>query len=480
MLTKKLALAVGLSLAALVVGLLAITAQSFWIDEGNSIFKAVMPTIPQMWGFAKTVRGSEIQMPLYMISLWGWEKIVPSTEYALRALNIPLFIVAVFALRKFRFWPLVLLCSPFAWYYLGELRPYMFQIAGGSLAFASLFKLIEPNEKGVSSNTGVHLLFFSCFFLAASSLTAAVWSIGFAIAALVARPDLLKSRSFWLKSLVWFPLASILGFYYFYTLSNGYRGTVARNGGLLTISFGIYELMGLVGLGPGRSEMRGLSILGLLQGYPWLPFVAMVFFATWTLGSWKLAKSLPKRAGFVLAIAVAIPMGVFLAVGIIANFNVLGRHLSPVLPAFLVPLAVAFEESIRNKKWFPLTATVILASVISCVMIRVSESHSRDNYRLATKYVIEDLKAGKSVAWQADMNSARFYAYRLGGTPYVHAIQRLESEVPSSLMFADVIYLNRPDIAYGKSDYRANFMREGFNLREEFAGFEVWDRGRSW
>jgi hypothetical protein len=73
------------------------------------------------------------------------------------------------------------------------------------------------------------------------------------------------------------------------------------------------------------------------------------------------------------------------------------------------------------------------------------------------------------------MNSARFYAHRLGGAPYVHFVQTLESNPPSSLMFADAIYLNRPDIGYRNVDYRAAFRKEGFTLRKTLTGFEIWD-----
>ena len=40
-------------------------------------------------------RGSDLQMPLYMLMLWGWEKIFGRPEFALRAMNIPLFVIAL-------------------------------------------------------------------------------------------------------------------------------------------------------------------------------------------------------------------------------------------------------------------------------------------------------------------------------------------------------------------------------------------------
>lgn len=76
---------------------------------------------------------------------------------------------------------------------------------------------------------------------------------------------------------------------------------------------------------------------------------------------------------------------------------------------------------------------------------------------------IDALQEGKRVWWQADMNCARYYAFRTGGYPLVHRIQQLESDPPTSTMFADVIILNRPDLHYRERDHRAlikhNFFR---------------------
>ena len=84
--------------------------------------------------------GSEIQMPLYMLAAWSWEKIVPATEYWLRALNLPFLIVMALAFRKFRFWPLICVTSPFVFYYMSEFRPYIMQ-----MAFAAL-ELLSPTH----------------------------------------------------------------------------------------------------------------------------------------------------------------------------------------------------------------------------------------------------------------------------------------------------------------------------------------------
>ena len=84
------------------------------------------------------------------------------------------------------------------------------------------------------------------------------------------------------------------------------------------------------------------------------------------------------------------------------------------------------------------------------------------------------LNEGKRIWWQADMNATRYYAYRQGGMPMVNAIQVLESDPPSSLMFADLVIINRPDLRFRGADYQSELRRNGFEPVSKFTGFEIW------
>ena len=54
--------------ASLVIGLLFISGQSFWMDEGNAWIKAAEPGIGDMLSSSRKLGGSEVQMPLFMVS----------------------------------------------------------------------------------------------------------------------------------------------------------------------------------------------------------------------------------------------------------------------------------------------------------------------------------------------------------------------------------------------------------------------------
>ena len=87
-------------LAALGVGLVAVSSDSFWIDEGLSAVKAIAPTPAGVWQELRAEANTNLHMLFYMFALWGWEKLAGPSEWALRALNIPFFMLGVTALWK--------------------------------------------------------------------------------------------------------------------------------------------------------------------------------------------------------------------------------------------------------------------------------------------------------------------------------------------------------------------------------------------
>jgi hypothetical protein len=158
-----------------------------------------------------------------------------------------------------------------------------------------------------------------------------------------------------------------------------------------------------------------------------------------------------------------------------ADFRVLGRHLSPAIPAVLLPIAAAFTIQGPQRRLGMTLGTLALAFMLaSSLSLRLQEKHARDDYRSATEIGIEALRQGKEVWWQADMNATRYYAHRIGGMPMVNAIQVLESNPPSSLMFADVVVINRPDLRFRGVDYQKELSRNFFKKEAEFTGFEIW------
>lgn len=461
-----------LVLITVAVGLVAIPRQSFWMDEGSSAFKALMPTLKDWWHMTLRVGGSDVQMPIYMFLLWVWHQLGAASEYALRAVNLPWLILAVLALRRVPWWPLVCLSSPFVLYYSGELRPYAMQIAGGAMAAAALIQVARGRGEGECE--GLHATAGASLLLACSSLTSALWALGLWIGALILRPEWMRRWGFWRRVLPWAGAALAIAGFYTFTLVKGYRATGIEGGGLLSIGFGFYELIGLLGLGPGRNELR-VSPAALLPALAVLLPAVVCIGGAWCCGVAGWVKSSSRRERIGVVCAVLVPILILAVVALAEDFRVLGRHLSPMIPAVLLPIALALAGTApRRGVGRLLGGLAVVFSVASALCLGLLERHARDDYRRAAAIGIDALKQGRAVWWQADMNATRYYAYREGGMPYVNAIQVLESEPPSSLMFADVVVINRPDLRHRGVDYQGELKRASFRLDERFTGFEVW------
>lgn len=460
-----------LAIAGLAVGAAAISRQSLWMDEGSVAFKSLMPTFKDWLWITFRLGGSDVQMPAFTSALWVWHRIGFTSEYALRCINLPFLVVMVLALRRVRFWPLLCLTSPFVLYYVGELRPYTMQMAGGALAALGLGRVIDGKKQALA---GLQTVAGAAFLLTASSLTAAVWAAGLTLGMLVIRPDWLTRKDFWLRALPWIIGGTLILAYYGWSLLQGYRAAASGPGGLLSIGFGMYEMMGLLGIGPSRDELRNSPVV-LLHHLPWvLPAAASVVCA-WSIGSREWMARTDKRVWLGVGLAIILPLVTLAAVGMMSDFRVLGRHLSPAIAALLLPLAGCLSSGLR--KPFPAFlpgALSLMIFVISFLLLRFNTKHFRDDYRTACDIAIDSLSKDKRILWQADMNAARYYAYRKGGMSLVNAFQQMESD-PPGLMFADLVVINRPDLRYrGTADYRKELENNNFILHKSFTGFEIW------
>jgi len=140
---------------AIVTALIAISGESFWVDEGSSAIKAMQSTVGGWWHALLWERNSNMQLPLYLLDLWAWEKVFGASERMLRLGNVPFLLLTVYGLWlafredriRFRFAVLLLLANAFVWSYLNDARPYILMLAGGTLQFAAIYRLQrDPTE----------------------------------------------------------------------------------------------------------------------------------------------------------------------------------------------------------------------------------------------------------------------------------------------------------------------------------------------
>jgi hypothetical protein len=412
---------------AIVVGFLATTSQSLWIDEANSAIKAMAPTLAAFVESMKSDRGSDLQMPLYMYMLWGWEKVAGHSEFALRAMNIPLFGLAIAVsaggwrttVTRRIFFVALACSSAFLWAYIDETRPYILQFLGATICAISLAN--TASSATPPQNRDIALFAFGLVVLCGSSLmgvVSAFWlSLAFLLISLQRQRlgSLLRRPAVRTAALLAMPALVLLGIYYVWTLTVGARASSVGQTGPLSLGFAAYELLGMAGLGPGRGELRS-SWQAILPFTPMLAVFGIALGLLLCIGGITIAQRKgPFTANPSLSILIAAPVAIALSsmlIGVFGHFRVVGRHLTPLAPFLILIMAVGADSLWHARHRFSGRAIVCLAllSMLSSALLhRMDERHAKDDYRSAASRAHETLTQGGTVWWAADRSGAQYY-----------------------------------------------------------------------
>ena len=410
---------------AAAVGLVAVSQQSLWIDEANSAVKATCETFRDFVAAMRQERGSDLQMPLYMLMLWAWEKACGPSEFALRAMNIPLFasaIAVVVALmqRPFIervFFAVFAICSPFIWAYLDEARPYMLQFFGGVLCMVPMANLAF--DKSERSGPDVFLFALGVVVLCGSSLLGAIFALcfGAGFLYLLARGrqlSLVTHRKDWLiVALVCMPVLAALGAYYAWTLSVGARASGVGSTTPASTVFAVYELLGFAGLGPSRSSLREAPAEALTPHFSGLLLYGALLLSFTATAVVDLLRRQSFNATQVLFwTAPVLAAATVLALGVLTGFRVLGRHCMPILPFVFLALAMAASTVWRGQRRVAGRALVVvflLAMLSSALSYRFLHRHAKDDYRAAAEEARQTIDSSGVVWWAADLMGGKHY-----------------------------------------------------------------------
>ncbi len=381
--------------------------QSFWMDECCMAMSAAQHTISEVWNKVRDIGGSDTQMPCYLYLLHIWIKITGAdTEILLRLFNVIWVLLAAWFLRKEPKALVVLLISPFFIYYANELRPYIMQIAA-SCGF-SMFLYKRSLGEYQSSIPGVGLLFLLC----ATSLTSVVWAAAFFMAWIVLEgKDFLTAKP--MKAIVyWFIPFLLLGSYYLYSLLIGARATHISSSGVVNLGASIYELMGLTGLGPGRSELRLCTqisdvlrhndlLLALIAGLI-VGIIVVRGLYTWR----KLTSKNLLSALFTLTV---FPVAVFMYSSAEMDFRFSGRHFAPLLPmlCIVISLGISWQKTYQRI----LSSALVLIWLTSDIYIRFDSTYARKDFRSAVEYCLSRKADGETVLLLCNPSGKEYYGW---------------------------------------------------------------------
>jgi hypothetical protein len=468
------------------VALAAISSNSFWIDEGWSAYKAIQPTFSSWWGTMLWEHNQNTLLPLYMFSLWVWEKVFGPGEWALRMLNAPCFLLTIVGLwlalredqRRFCFSVIFLSSSAFVWFYLDQARPYTLLLMGSTLLFAGAYRLgLKLSE---CTRRWAYYLAVSALLLAATSIIGAVWSVATLIALWYMRgwrfPVIFFRASLGAFSLLCVGLFFTAA-YYLWWLHTGIGARSLKSIGVMNVAFVPYELLGFAGLGPGRNSLRDqpLAVLGqysaplAIYGLLWAGLLLRTCRRPYTQAI--------QRRRIVFYGLLATPGLVLMLVGYWLDLRMLPRHLTP-----LMPLVICFAGWLLERCWKrgltgkALVAGFVIVSIGSAGQIRLAARHRRDNYRHAAAVAKREISAGRTVLWAADRHTALYYGVLADRDRNTGSSMLMIGDLASEHLRRkpDAVLLSKHDLydPAGRISYyvRAN----GYTLSESFEAFEFW------
>lgn len=439
------------------IGILSCHSQSFWIDEGTTAFLGTQPTLSSLWQSMIQINGSEVQMPLFSLYAWLWERIFGYTEWILRASNLPWIILTAYCLRKNPYTCFLFLLSPFLIYYTGEFRPYAMQIGAATWVACVFFTLLQQKP-----TLPPHSFFLANLFLCAISLSSTIWSLGIIASLFFLNPSWIKSHLFWKRSFLWGLAFIPLAIYYLYALRLGSNPARIASPLLFNLGISFYEVIGLSGIGPNRLIARVNPKIVIHYLPVLLPAIACLSLSLWkTARYWTKTYRLHQTLAFITALG--LPIALFCLLTIAKDFRFSGRHFTPLLPFLLIPLG-QFFSSLKNSPLLStqrlLFYTTLLIFIVSSFRIRFHPDFAKEDYRTAIKFTHECLAENKKVFWIGALPVSKFYQLNL------HALS-------SSPQNADIIVYTRLENFAGNFNKDIQTLRQKYKEKPLCTGFSV-------
>lgn len=474
--------------------LLAVTAQSFWIDEACTVWFAGQSTLAKCWSEMERLRFPEVQLPFYMLYLWSYIKVFGSGEWVLRMAGFPwlvggaaLFVVAVGrAIGSRMLAALLVAWSPFAWFYLNEARVYSIQLGLALAVVGAGVAVLQSMEAQRPAQGWLRALLLSLWLLCGTSVLGAMWGFFFFFGFLLAVP-----RAQWTPLLRLIPgsvtaciigLAALAG-YYAWTMTLHAKPTPGVTS-VQTVAFVWYEILGAAGLGPGRNQLREAGVGALKPFLAPLLLFAMLVAVVLGQGVKELAARYGRRCLVPVLVGGVTPFALLLVLGVVTQLRVLGRHATPLLALLLIVLAFGLVRLARGRGWAGrgLAGSFLLLCLASCLSLRFAARHEKDDYRSAATVAKSVLTAGKSVWWSADESGAVYYGLALekglAGSGSCRLLANRSDEELRALKEPGVIILSKPDL-YDNTGALGRYVHgRGYRVAGQFPAFVIWTKDR--
>jgi hypothetical protein len=351
------------------------------------------------------------------------------------------------------------------------------------MLFGALYRLSLAQDQRREERRWLIIVCVSSVLLAASGMLAMLWLGAYLGAALLGVPgSLLRrfARDYWGWASLTFLMLLAMGLFYLWTLSIGARASAVGTVDIRNVFFVPFELLGFSGLGPGRLAIRTGGLEAFLPWAPWLAAYGVVLLVVLSLGWREISRDTSRRARSCWIILFVLVAGLILMTGRVVHFRVLGRHCAPVLPLLLFVLGKGVIVLVQRRGRRGLLPVIVFfgLSLASCLLLRFSERHARDDYRGAAALGRQALSRHEVVWWNADPQAAA--VYHLSVTTQIDASNAALFLVNPTNGFGqglpkpDLVLSSKPDV-YDNQGALADYLaRAGFKRSATLAAFSAW------
>lgn len=398
---------------------ISVTSWSLWVDEAITAEMYSVGSFSELITQFKIRPGSEVQMPGWIVFMWGWCKIFGNSEYALRLSNLVFMgLLLLYGYRlvtdakttkKTRVILQIILClsicNPFILYNMNEARCNIPIFVFSFITVLSLWHFLKTGNKkdwyicltsftlGYIFNMLVGFLFFSLLII--------IWKEN-------GWKSIFKQQ---IRSLLIVAIPFIVfTIYYLTTIFFSNKGGQIETPGIGNIGYSLYEFAGFGGLGPNKNMIRESDDKGmLLLKYAIYIVPLIICYGVIFISVFKQKKK--EWISNIFLISFILGFVIFYIVAYIIQFRFWGRHLIFLYPLWLIFMGYTLNFFYQSRKKLHIVTLGIYIFFIglSSYNILFNYQYKKENIKGIVQQCKELRRIGETIYWSEAIDTSLYY-----------------------------------------------------------------------
>ncbi|WP_195449231.1 glycosyltransferase family 39 protein [Bacteroides nordii] len=402
-----------------IICFISVTSWSLWVDEAITAEMYSVDGFSELISQFQTRLGSEVQMPGWIVFMWGWCKLFGNSEYALRASNwlfIGLFLLYGYRLIAYgkitikeriiiQIILCISICNPFILYNMNEARCNISIFSFSFITILSLWYFLKTENRkdwyiclisfilGYFFNMLVGFLIFSLLFI--------IWK----------KNEWRKISKQGIKSFfIIIVLFIVLTLYYLITIFLADKGGQIERPGIGNIGYSLYEFIGFGGLGPNKNMIREsddkkvLLLQYIIYMFPLIICYSIIFVSVFR----KKKKEWILNVFFISFLLCFV---IFYVVACVIQFRFWGRHLIFIYPLWLIFMGYTlYLFSLNRNMLYKIVLVVYIFFIFSSsYRILFNNNYKKENIKDIVQQCKKLRLPGEIIYWSEAEDTSLYY-----------------------------------------------------------------------